>query len=289
MIKRSGFAAALLCLACSSASAATYTLTVEPNYPPNQAQDVYRPLLDYLGRSTGHTFKLRVAANYHVHWRNIRDAAGTDFAFEEAHFADYRIERHGFTPLVRVAEPSRWSLLAGDGNASDGARGLIGYRIVSMPSPSLGYLVLSELYPNPISQPEIQSVAASWRDGVEMVFSAETEAAMVPSYIAQLYPNVTPVFESREFPGRALSAAGNVPTDVREAVTEAMLKLHEDGSAHEVLVELGTAQFVPAQVSEYAGHESLLRYVFGYQAKARPAEEIPDPSSGIQVSADRGN
>lgn len=288
MIKRSSLAL-LLCLAVPSAFAATFTLTVEPNYPPTQAQDVYKPLLDHLRKSTGHIFKLRVAPNYHVHWRDIRNASGTDFAFEEAHFADYRIERHGFTPLARVAEPSRYSLLADDANAGNGARGLIGYRIVSMPSPSLGYLILSELYPNPIAQPEIQSVAASWRDGVEMVFAGETEAAMVPNYIAQLYPNLTPVFQSREFPGRVLAAAGNVPADVREAVTTTMLKLHEDSSLHEVLVELGTAQFVAARAADYSGNERLLRHVFGYQAKASKEAAPPDPGSGIQVRAERGN
>ena len=41
------------------------------------------------------------------------------------------------------------------------------------------------------------SVAASWKDGVEMVFSSETDAAMVPAYIAQTYPNLVPVATSR--------------------------------------------------------------------------------------------
>ena len=87
----------------SAAMAAEYTLAVEPNYPPAQAQQVYKPLLDYLSKSTGHTFVLKTASNYHVYWRDLRSGAKTDFAFEEAHFTDYRRDRLGFTPLVRVA------------------------------------------------------------------------------------------------------------------------------------------------------------------------------------------
>jgi hypothetical protein len=287
------------------AFAAEYTLAVEPNYPPAAAQQVYNPLLDYLSRSTGHAFKLRTSTNYHVYWRDLRSNAKTDFAFEEAHFTDYRIERLGFTPLVRTTEGTKYMLLADAPVAEKGIAGLIGYRVVSMPAPSMGYLLLGELYKNPIAQPEIRSVAANWRDGVEMIFSQETEAAMVPGYIAQIYPNLVVVNESREFTGRTLSAGGTVPADVRKAVTDAMLKLHEDNALYEVLSELGTAQFVAADRADYAGSERLLRGVFGYKPKpgaaravaatpeAAPAGTAPPPGTedeeqtgGIEITAE---
>ncbi|GAB2501781.1 phosphate/phosphite/phosphonate ABC transporter substrate-binding protein [Arenimonas alkanexedens] len=279
-----------LAMPATAATAAEYVLAVEPNYPPAQAEQVYKPLLDYLSSSTGHTFKLKTATNYHVYWRDLRSGSKTDFAFEEAHFTDYRVNRLGFTPLVRVTESTRYSLLADGPVADGGTKGLIGYRVVSMPAPSMGYLLLGDLYKNPIAQPEIMSVAANWRDGVEMVFSQETEAAMVPSYIAQLYPNLVSVSESREFTGRALSAGGTVPGDVREAVANAMLKLHEDDALYEVLVELGASQFVETSAAEYAGNESLLRGVFGYKPMPRAAapsleDQEPQITGGIQVEA----
>ena len=292
MTLKKGFAAFVFSLVATPALAADYILAVEPNYPPAQAEQVYKPLLDYLSKSTGHTFRLKAATNYHVYWRDLRSGSKTDFAFEEAHFTDYRVNRLGFTPLVRVAESTRYSLMADASIAEGGSRGLIGYRVVSMPAPSMGYLLLGDLYKNPIAQPEIMSVAANWRDGVEMVFSQETEAAMVPNYIAQLYPNLVSVSDSREFTGRALSAGGTVPSDVRQAVADAMLKLHEDDTLYEVLVELGASQFVATNAAEYAGSESLLRGVFGYKALPKAAEpEIeedvePEITGGIQVEAD---
>ena len=177
-------AALALSMAAMPAFAADYTLAVEPNYPPRVAQQVYKPLLDYLSRSTGHTFTLRTATNYHVYWRDLRSNAKTDFAFEEAHFTDYRIDRLGFRPLVRTVEGTKYLLLADAAVAEGGIPGLIGYRVVSMPAPSMGYLLLGELYKNPIAQPEIMSTAKKWTDGVDMVFAQESEAAMVPKYIA---------------------------------------------------------------------------------------------------------
>lgn len=277
-----------------AAQAADFTVTVEPNYPPAQAQDVYRPLLAYLSKATGHRFILKTAGNYHVYWRDMRGGAATDFAFEEAHFTDYRANRQRFTPLVRVLDPTKFTLLVDSSNADEGANGLIGRRIASMSAPSLGYLLLGELYKNPIAQPEIQSVAASWKDGVEMVFAGETDAAMVPGYIAQTYPNLVPVATSRDFIGRAFSASPKVPMDVRKKVADALLRLHKDQTLYDVINELGATQFVPAKAADYAGSERLLRGVFGYQPlPSRPGTNTAAPGTqpapqGISIKAQRG-
>jgi len=286
-MKCSTVLASLLLAAAYSmpASAANYTVSVEPNYPPDQARQVYQPMLAYLDKTTGQHFVLKTYANYHVYWRDLRAAVPTDFAFEEAHFTDYRINRQKFTPLVRVADPTKFTLLVDNSMVAGGVNGLIGRRIVSMSAPSLGYLLLGELYKNPIAQPEIQSVAATWKDGVEMVFSGETDGAMVPNYIATTYPNLVPLSESREFMGRALSASPTVPADVRKAVTQAMLVLHKDNSLYDVINELGATQFVPASAAEYAGSERLLRDVFGYSPVAGTAPAPAPAAAPVKPAA----
>src|SRR5690606_14868664 len=95
MMIRKCLLAAALAFPAAPALAANYTLAVEPNYPPAQAEMVYQPLLDYLSASTGHTFRLKTASNYHVYWRDLRAGMKVDFAFEEAHFAGYRMGRLG--------------------------------------------------------------------------------------------------------------------------------------------------------------------------------------------------
>jgi hypothetical protein len=287
-----------LLLLGGAARGADFTVTVEPNYPPAQAQDVYRPLLAYLSKATGHRFILKTSGNYHVYWRDLRGGTPTDFAFEEAHFTDYRVNHQRFTPLVRVTDATKFVLLVDSSNADGGPNGLIGRRIASMSAPSLGYLLLGELYKNPIAQPEIQSVAASWKDGVEMVFNSETDAAMVPGYIAQTYPNLVPVATSRDFIGRALSASPRVPMDVRKKVADAMLRLHKDPNLFDVINELGATQFVATSAADYAGNERLLRGVFGYQpmpskpgsapAVAAPGAQPAAPQQGVLIKAKKG-
>ena len=270
-----------------TASAAEYTLSVEPNYPADQAQEVYSPLIQYLNKSTGHKFKLKTVSNYHAYWRDILANAPADFTFEEADFADFRAQRQGYKPLVRVAEPTQFSLLVSPENADAGPRGLLAGNIVSMPSPSLGYLFLGELYPNPIAQPEIVSNAQTWKDGIDMVFAQEAMGAMVPVYIAEQYPNLISVHQSRSLPGRTFSASGKVPADVRKSVSDAMLKLQDNPEMIDVLTELGTSRFIPTTGSEIAGNERMLRRVFGYpKDKPAPAAKpaaVPAPSAAAAV------
>lgn len=249
----------------SAAHAADFRVTVEPSFPRQQAVEVYQPLLDYLAEATGHTFELHVPGNYHALWREIRADTAVDFAFEEAHFTEYRATRYGFSPLVRTIEPTRFSLIAMPHIADGGTQGLIGYRVVSMPAPSLGSATLGEVYPNPIAQPEIESSAASWRDGVEMVFADEAEAAMVPDYIANLYPNLVPIAQSEAYPGRAFSVAPTVPDEVRVAVRDALLALGERDDLYTLLAELGISGFVAADPALYQGHDAILRGFFGFK------------------------
>ncbi len=272
-----------------SAIAGSYTISVEPNYPKEQAQEIYKPLLAYLSKSTGHTFTLNTVSNYHAYWKDVLNNTATDFTFEEAHFADFRIQRYGYAPMVRVAEPTQFSLLVSPENKAKGTQGLFAGTIVSMPSPSLGYLFLSELFPNPIAQPEIASTAYTWKDGVDRVFSQEAVGAIAPVYIAQLYPNLESVYQSRILPGRSMSASKKVPADVRTAVTNAMLKLHQNASLTDVLTELGTSQFVVNKAADVYGNERMLRSVFGYPkaaVKAKPvAVATAKPAASTAVPA----
>ncbi|MFC4727546.1 phosphate/phosphite/phosphonate ABC transporter substrate-binding protein [Coralloluteibacterium thermophilus] len=263
-------------LASAGARAETYTIAVEPSYPEEQAAEVYRPLLDYLDRTTGHRFSLRTWPNYHVYWRDLRAGDAADFAFEEAHLADYRIQHHGFVPLVRAAGPGGYSLVAAPGR-SGGLQGLHGARVVGMPSPSLGYVLLSGLYRNPVAQPDIQSLATTWREGIEMVFAGEAEAAMVPTRVAQEYPNLVVIHRSRDHPGAAFSAAPGVPESVRVAVSDALLVLQDDAADHAALAELGIVGFDPAAAADYSGAAALLSGVFGYRP---PPAAAPPRSAG---------
>lgn len=249
------------------ASAAEYNFAVEPTYTPERAREVYEPLMNYLNRTTGHTFKLVTARNYAFYWNDVRKRKDLHFVFDEAHFTDFRAQRFNYEPIVKSSIPSGYTLLSQDDVEDGNVQAFVARSLVTMPAPNLGFALLLEFFPNPMQQPDLRSLATSWRDTVEIVFAGEADAAMVPTWLSDQYPNLVPVVKTREFPGPAVSAAPDVPADVKEKVREAMLVLHDDPEFYEVLNELGTPQFIEASASEYRGSEQMLKNFYGYSQR----------------------
>lgn len=254
--------------AAPAAAMSELTLMVEPNYGPQRLAEVYAPLADYLGKALGRPVRLVTPRNYHFFWRDIRDNVAVDLMFAEAHFTDYRAQRFGTVPLARTAESLSYSILASDLIEEPTVARLVGRRIASMPSPSLGFAILTVLYPNPVSQPEILSSAISWRDGVEIVFADEADAAIVPTWLKDEYPNLIPVFTSEEFRGPAVSASATLDEPTRAQVRDALLRIHDDPALNEVLLELRISRFEPTSAAEYDGSDRLLREFYGFTPRA---------------------
>lgn len=265
-------AAGLLAGIPVSANAANYTLTVEPNYPAAQIREVYGPLVSYLNRSTGHRFTVRSAANFNEHWRDLRSGAKTDFVFEEGHFFDYRRKRSGAIGVARTQENSAFVIAVADPEiAAEGRDGIVGRTVASLGAPNLAYVLVFDAFRNPLAQPEVRSVSSKWSDGPDLVFSGDIEGTLLPAYMASENPALTEIWRSREVPGRVFSASPELPQDVRQAVADALMKLHEDPDAYSVMTELRTERLVGVDTVGYDGLERLLVNSFGYVAPAAPA------------------
>ncbi len=242
----------------------TYRIQPHPIFIPDQAESVYRPLVDYLNAVTPHTFELQIARDFHRFWLDIRRGGQPDLVLEDAHLIAMRINRYGYTPLVRAAEPGTFSLLTSGMNMDAELADFIGRPVSSMPAPSLGYLILASWYDNPMQQPIIQSNASSWLDAVEIVFSMEAEAAIVPHNLVARYVNMEVVRTSEPFPHAGIAASPDVPAAVQRDVIAALTVLHEDPEHFGALHELDIDEFVPASSDEFEGLDSWLEQVFTF-------------------------
>jgi len=237
-------------------------LLVNPEYPPEQARLVYQPLVDYLNDSTGLEITLTVDRNFHRYWLNAKRNEVPPLILEDAHMAAWRMVNFDYQPLVAPASPTMFSLLTTGALADDSLDDFVGRRIASLPSPSLGYLILADWFDNPLQQPLILSTATSWLDAVEMVFSAEADAAIAPDNLVARYPNLYPVETSTELPGLTLSASPDVPPDLRQTLIDAMTALHEDETHHAALFELDIDRFVSVDPEDYEGLDEWLSTIF---------------------------
>ncbi len=246
-------------------AAAELTLGVEPRYPVEQMAAEYQPLVDYLEKNTGHDITLVVAPSYHAYWRDLRENRKLDIVLEDAHFAAYRIARFYYVPIAKVSEPASYTLVASDQLIDPTLDTLVGKRVVTMPSPSLGYAALTAMYPSITRQPEIESLAKSWKDGVEIVSAGEAEATILPTPLAQQYPNFIPVGTSVDFPGAAVLVRPTLDPKIVGALTTAFLKAHEEQSLIDFNTGLFIAQWVRTTASDYVGQDAILKPFFGYR------------------------
>lgn len=240
----------------------TLQFLAHPVYPTHQALLAFQPLVDYLRDSTGLEIELVVEGNFHRYWINARSGKMPHLTLEDAHMAAWRMNNFDYQPLVTTGEPLSFSLLA-TGMDGDSLDDFYGRTISSLPSPSLGYLVLSRFYPNPLQQPRIQSTATSWLDAVEMVFSTEADGAIAPRPLVERYPNLTAIETSVELPGLTLSASPEVPDDIRQLLIDAFTALHENPEYHSALFEIDVDRFVTADPVDYDGLEEWFSGIFG--------------------------
>ncbi|MEO7013752.1 MAG: PhnD/SsuA/transferrin family substrate-binding protein [Dokdonella sp.] len=268
---RNGIRLTIACLFAAvvgtSVQAAEYRFTPEPAYTPAAAAEIYKPLLDYLSKATGEKFVLTPAPNYAGYWRDILKPDQTDFSYDEAQFADYRINHLGFIPLVRRSQATSYTLLASSDFDGKTPKDLLSSRIATMPAPSLGYAVLMQVFPDPVQQPDISSNASSWRDCLDMLNSGEAQAMIFPTWMLETYgnPSLITLYTSRDFAGPAILASPTVPEEVRKKVRDALLNAEGAPELGDLLLELGITKFVSAEPKDYAGEQKILSGFYGYK------------------------
>lgn len=237
------------------------TLLVHPTYTPELSSAVHQPLVNYLSTAIGRQVKLVAPRDFHQYWLDTQAGKFYHMVLEDSHIADYRRKLGSHSPLVRSVDDIRYLVLSSDPLVRQREH-LIGLRISTMSSPSLGYQMLSKWFSNPMAQPQILSTSKSLLDSVEMVFAAESDAAVVPDWLGDRYPNLTPVIQSDPIPGLTLSVANDLSPSLKQSILEAMLALDENSEDYTVLNELNVDRFVGAKAEDYEGLSALLSSLY---------------------------
>jgi hypothetical protein len=235
------------------AHAARYTLVIEPTFPVEQGKQVYEPLRQWLSKKTGHDIQLIIDNNYYFYWRNANGSRSPDFTFDAPHIAAFRSQKKGYTAIASTLEPLSYHLISLD-EPKEGESVqdfMVNKRIVMLPSPSLASVYFNTWFTDLFAAPKKDITALSWQESVEIVFDGSAQAAIVPNWMFNLYPNFASLIESEKIPGSTFMASSNVPADVVESFKTALLTLADDEAAYEVLVELNTEGFKQPKIEEY--------------------------------------
>ena len=249
----------------AESQAVEYSLAIQPILSQDEIKKNYKPLADYLSKVTGHTITITTQRNFLFYWTKMRKRKkGFDLVLDAAHFTDYRIKAQGYTVLAKLPDTVSFSIVTSEDNFILDEEELIGLRVATMPSPSLGALRLEELYSNPMRIPtyvwEINTTAA-----VEKVIAGKLDAAIIPTRLASAYDNLNLVLTTEPVPHMGLSASPDVPADVVEKIRQSLVNASTTEIGKKMLAELKIDNFEPATSETYDGYSDLLKEVFGYK------------------------
>lgn len=233
-----------------------------PVYPRAQADLVFSPLAAYLNEITPFDVHLTTVRDFHRYWLDIRRGEMPELVVEDAHLAAWRMVNQGYTPLVRARESQTYHLMVTNELADAGLNNFAGRRVSTMPSPSLGYIYLTDWFRDPLRRPRIHSEASSWEECADIIFAGEADAVMMPGELAELYPNLHSIRESDPVPGLTISVSPSVDPQIHDTLRAALIVLHDQPHYFSALNELRIEQFVPAEPTEYQGLERLLERLF---------------------------
>ena len=245
--------------------AANYSLAIQPILSQDEIKKNFKPLADYLSKETGHNITISTQRNFLFYWTKMRKGKkGFDLVLDAAHFTDYRIKAQGYTVLAKLPDTVSFSIVTSEQNFILDEEELIGLRVATMPSPSLGSLRLEELFTNPMRIPiyvwELNTTAA-----VENVVSGKVDAAIIPTRLASTYDNLNIVLTTDPVPHMGLSASPDVPAEVTEKIRQALVNAGTTENGKKMLASLKVDSFEPANSETYDGYSELLKEVFGYK------------------------
>ena len=241
-----------------------YTLVIEPTFPVDQGKQVYEPLRDWLSKKTGHDIEIIIDKNYYSYWRSANGSREPDFTYDAPHVAGFRAGKKRYIPIATTIEELSFHLISLDIPAKDQSveEFLVNKKVVMLPSPSLATVYFNQWFTDLFSTPKKDVTALSWQETVEIVFDGSAQAAIVPDWMFNLYPNFASLQESKKIPGNTFMANPNVPIDVVESFQNALLTLIDDEAAYDVLVELNTEGFKKPVDNSYQDLVKLLPRVF---------------------------
>jgi hypothetical protein len=245
----------------AAADAPPLVLAIQPVQREAATHTTYQPLADYIGRVTGRKCVLLTHTGFFSYWYTIHQGKNYDLALDEAHFTDYRIQKLGFTVLVKAPDMVTYSLVMLSKQAVIDPARLVGRPIATLGIPSVGAARLNALFPNPSRQP-ITIEVDSLEQGMQMLLDGKVHAAILPTpFVNQqktLGAKVRVVLLTEPIPNIALSAGPGVAADVRETLRKALLDADKNDAGRQMLRAMGWDKFDPATAAIYSGQSRIL-------------------------------
>lgn len=257
------FAALLLMLLplSEASQAKELTFAIHPLLPQSQTIKLYTPLVKHLQKVTGNKIRIVTNKNLFAHW-SATNREEYDLILDGPQFTDYRIQNKQYTVLAKFPSVVSYTLVANSELMIMDPEELIGKKIATTSSPSIGALRLFEIFDNPMKQPTIITTDDAIT-AVSKLNLGEVDAAMIPTFLVNRYEGLNSVLTTQQVPAPAFSTSSKVASETREKIKQALLTLKDTVQGRNILKIINTPEFVATSADEYKGASRLLKGMWG--------------------------
>lgn len=252
-----------------AAEAASYVFSAPPRESEQAANEIYKPIAEYLTRVTGKPVTYKHPANWIAYQTEMRKGE-YDLVFDGPHFNGWRAANLQHNVLVKAAGEHSFVVAVKKSNERiTEMKQLAGRAVCGMSPPNLGTLTVLKEFDNPMRQPVIQNTAG-WDAIYQDLQAGRCAAAILPTRNLTKYDGLGEttrvLFKARAYPNQAMSAGPRVAPDDQIKIVRALTA----PEARMPLTRLRDANalsgdFVPAHKSEYIGVAGMLKDTWGYQ------------------------
>ena len=247
---------------CSNSFATQYDFVVQPIHSPAKMKEIYQPMADYLNKRTGHTFNIVTVKSFVSYWAKMNKGQ-YDLILDAAHFADYRVKKLNYTVLAKINDTVSYSLVTNENVNYFDADELIGQRIATLASPSIGGVRLLNMFPNISRQPVVIGTN-NFQETLQKLKLNKVSAALIPTPLISGDSSVNTIMVTNPIPHMAVSASDRVNKETQDKIRNALIKASSTKEGQALFTQLNLTGFEKANNGIYDGYGLLLKDVWGY-------------------------
>ncbi|MBI3777211.1 MAG: PhnD/SsuA/transferrin family substrate-binding protein [Gammaproteobacteria bacterium] len=257
----------VLCTLSSVPAHAAWLLTSPPREKPEEAQEMYGKLADFLSAQIGEKIIYERPQGWIEYVNNMR-AGKYDIVLDGPHFAAWRIKHLNHAPLVKLPGTLTFVVV---GKRSDAKLNKLSDLITGgwcgLPSPNLATMAVMSQFNNPVKQPDFIEI----QDIVNIIPALKAGRCRAAGLLDKFYKKTSDedkkdlkvIYTSPTYPDQTITVSPRISAAAREKIIAALTVETGVPAAKGIFEKFAknTTHFVPAPLLEFEGLEDLLEGV----------------------------
>ena len=240
-----------------------YLFVAPPRESMERGMEIYKPIADFLTKSTGERFIYRHPQDWSQYSRGMQKGE-YDLVFDGPHFVSWRIHNINHDVIAKLPQLHIWRVIARAGSDDiQSLNDLIGKKVCAPKSPNFGMLTMMSHFTNPEKEP-VHVVTKGWKGGFDAVVQGKCVATVLPITNHKKFdPELkqTRIIHTHlPYPNQAFTVGPNVPQDLKTRLTNDLLSDQGQKSMSMLRDRFsGGVKLVSAENEEYEGISMMLK------------------------------